>query len=136
MVEWNAVLRGEWLEVGVIGDDDGDFDGQLVGGLAEEEVVEAVSDFRDHDQDARLLGDRVHGEVAFAPVQFGAQGGEVGCQFLGAEVRFLALDVAEVDAHEELGGIGVAVLLGVQDVEVAFCEKSSHGVHDTRSVRT
>ena len=39
-----------------------------------------------------------------------------------------------MDAHEEGGGGGVAVLLRVDDVEVVLGEEAGDGVDDARSV--
>lgn len=66
-VDEGDVIGGrEGSEVRVIGDDQGDLDGELAGRGTEEEVVEAVADLGDHDQDAGLLGGgdelEVHGE--------------------------------------------------------------------------
>lgn len=58
----------------MVGDDQGDGDGELVGGLPEEEVVEAVSDLRDHDHYPGFRGvgvERVgHGERVGDVVEF------------------------------------------------------------------
>ena len=59
VVELDAVALGEGLELWVVGDNDWDLNAELLGLVAEEEVVEAVADLGDHDQDARLLGHRV-----------------------------------------------------------------------------
>ena len=56
VVEGDVVGGGEGGEVGMVGDDEGDGDGELVGGLPEEEVVEAVADLGDHDHYAGFGG--------------------------------------------------------------------------------
>lgn len=74
VVEGDVVGRGEGREVRVVGDDQGHGDGELVGRLPEEEVVEAVPDFRDHDHHARFGGVGVefvgHGERSCDVVEF------------------------------------------------------------------
>ena len=65
----------------MVGDDEGDGDGELGGGLPEEEVVEAVADFGDHDQDAGFRGVGVegvgHAEGGGDVVEFLAEGVEI-----------------------------------------------------------
>ena len=64
--EGDVVGGREGGKVRVVGYDEGDIDGELAGRGTEEEVVEAVTDLGDHDQDAGLLGGgdelEVHGE--------------------------------------------------------------------------
>lgn len=55
VVEGDVVGSRKRGEVGVVGYDQGHLDAELVRGLAEEEVVEAVADLGDHDHDAGLL---------------------------------------------------------------------------------
>lgn len=99
VVELDAVALGQGRKVGVVGDDDGHVDAQLARLSAEEQVVEAVANFGDHDQDAHLAGD---GPDVVVHLQLGGQGGEGGLQGLGR-----GGDGAKVHAHEELVGDGV-----------------------------
>lgn len=134
VVEGDVVGGGQGGEVGVVGDDEGDSNGELVGGLPEEEVVEAVADLRDHDHDAgfgRVCVERVgHGEGGGDVVEFLAERFEVeGAGGFEPVVR------AEVHTHEEGAAAGVAILLGVDNVEVVLREEAGYGVDDARSVR-
>lgn len=50
VVELDVVALGQGLEVWVIGDDDGDVDGQLACLVPEQQIVEAMADLGDHYQ--------------------------------------------------------------------------------------
>ena len=111
--ERHVVGCGEGREVRVVGDDQGHLDGELAGGLPEEEVVEAVADLGDHDQHAGLLGGgvdrKVHGQ---------GLGGwfEGGAQFLDGQLGVLVCGLgsggggSEVHAHKEALRGGIAEL--------------------------
>lgn len=126
VVELDAVALGQRLEVGVVGDDDGNVDAELAGLGAEEQVVEAVTDLGDHDQHAHLTGDRPDVVVHL----------QLGGQVLKGRLQGLSGgDRAEVHAHEELVGDGVGELLQVHDVDALAGEDARHRVHDTGLVR-
>ena len=135
VVEGDRVGGCQGREVCVVGHDQRDVDGQLVGGLAEEEVVEAVPDLRDHQHDARSRGVGVelvgHGQGLGDVVEFLTQLVDVH-----GRAGFQTTIRAEVYAHEEGRGGRVTVLLGVDDVEVMLREEAGHGVHDAGPVRT
>lgn len=109
----HVVGCGEGSEVRVVRDDQRHLDGQLAGGLPEEQVVEAVADLGDHDEHAGLLGGgvdrKVHGQ--------GLGGGfEGGAQVLDAQLGVLLGGLGgrrgggEVHAHEEALRGGIAEL--------------------------
>lgn len=126
VVELDAVAPGQRLKVRVVRDDDGDVDAELARLGAEEQVVEAVADLGDHDQDAHLAGDRPDVVVH---LQVGGQGLKGGLEGLGGG------DGAEVHAHEELVGDGVGKLLQLHHVDALASEDARHSVHNTRLVR-
>lgn len=126
VVEFDAVALGEGLEFRVVGDDDRDLNAELLGLVAEEKVVQAVTDLGDHDQDARLLG---HGVDFVVHLQVLCQFGE------GLLEGFCVLCMAEVHSHEEALRDGVGELLQVEDVEVLLGQESGDIVHNARLVR-
>jgi hypothetical protein len=126
VVELDAVALGERLELGVVGNYDGDFDAELLRLVAEEQVVQAMADLGHHDQDARLLG---HGVNFVVHLQVFGQ----VCE--GRLEGVCVLCMAEVDSHEEALGDRVRELLQVEDVEVLLGQESGDIVHDAGLVR-
>jgi hypothetical protein len=55
VVERDFEGGGQGGEVRVVGDDEGDFNFELICRGAEEEIIQAVSDFRHHDEYAWFL---------------------------------------------------------------------------------
>lgn len=58
VTEFDAEAGGELGKVGMVGYNQGDFDRQLASFGAEQQIVEAVANFGDHDEHPRLLGHR------------------------------------------------------------------------------
>lgn len=129
MQEGDVVGSSQGSEVGVVGNNEGDLDGELASRGAEEEVVEAVADLRDHDQHAGLGGggDELegHGQGLGGGLESGAQ----VVEGLGGRGFIL-----EVHAHEEALAGRVAVLAAVDDVEVLLHQVGGHGVDNARAV--
>lgn len=121
VVELDTVALGKRLKVRVVGDDDGDVNPQLARLGTEEQVVQAVPNFGDHDEHAHLGSHRADVVVHF----------EVGSQGLkGCLQGFRGGDRTKVDAHEELFRYRVRELLKVHDIDVLFGKDASHGVDD------
>ena len=135
MHEGHLVRCREGLEVRVVRYDEWHLDRQLAGGLPEEQVIEAVADLGDHDQDTRLVGGgeeleghRVRGGDRGEGFAEGLKGGSrsiiTGTSCIGAEVH----------AHEEAVRGGIAKLRGVDDVQVVLDEETGHGADDAGPV--
>jgi hypothetical protein len=104
MVERNVVARGELIKLLVVRDDRWNLDAELAGAVAEQQVVQAMTDLRHHDHHARLYRRVVqlpaHAEAFRKRAEGGAQ-------------RFqtrIAAHLLEMHAHEELAGMAVAEL--------------------------
>ena len=124
--EGDAVELGDGRQVRVVADDCDDVDGQALRLLAVQEVGEAVAFAGDHDDGAQLA----------AQVVDAVGGGE----FLGDAGQALvdgcaALRRVDLDAHEERARVGVAELLGLDDVAAGLADHAGHGVHDAGAVR-
>lgn len=106
VVEGDVVGCGERREVGVVGDDQGDLNAELTGGLAEEKVVQAVADLGDHHQDAGLLVGRVDLVIQSEGIGGGLESSAQLLQFgeVGGSIR------RKLGAHEEALGGGVTIL--------------------------
>lgn len=126
VVEGDVVGLGERFEVGVVGDDQGNVDGELARLLPEEEVVEAVADFGHHDEDLGLLR---HGTQRVVHLH----GGGERVEFRGEMGR--GLGWTKVHSHEELLRVAVTELLEVQDVQAVLGEDARYGVDDAWFVR-
>jgi len=88
---------------------------------AVEQVVEAVPLARDEDQQAWPIAGVV--QLPGHP-QLVGDGREVGAPLLHPG------PAAEVDAHEEAAGIGVAELVAIDDVALTRCDGRRHAGHD------
>src|SRR5690606_464630 len=124
----NAVTRRSLCERGVVGND-GDDVARVVAALpAEDEIVETVIEFRDEQRDARaLLG---AGHANFHAERFGELTESVG--IAGGDVR----GCGPLDALKEDALLGVAVLVGVQDVAAMFKDPTGGAGDQTGTVGT
>lgn len=106
VVEGDVVGCGEGRKVGVVGDDQGDLNAELTGGLAEEKVVQTVADLGDHQQDARLLVGRVDLVIQSEGVGSGLESSAqlLKLREVGGSIR------CKLGAHEEALGGGVTIL--------------------------
>lgn len=98
--------------------------------MPEEEIIEAVADLRHHDQHAGLViggeeleGHGVGGGDRLEGLAEGFEGGGTGVAGAGCVG-------AEVHAHEEGVGGRVAVLRGVDDVQVVLDQEVGDGADD------
>ena len=124
--EGDAVELGNGRQVRVIADDRDDVDGHALRLLAVQEVSEAVALTGDHDDGAQLAAqvvDAVHG---------GEFLGDAGQALIDGRAPLRGVDL---DAHEEGTRVGVAELLGLDDVAAGPTNHAGHGVHDTGAVR-
>ena len=127
-MERNVIARGELIEVLVVRDDRGNLDAELAGTVAEQQVVQTMTDLRHHDHDARL-----HGRIVQLPVHAELVGerAERGTQRFQTRIAAYLL---EMHPHEELAGVAVAELRGVENVAAALEQKAGHRMHDAGPV--
>lgn len=134
MVEGDFVAGRQGCEIRVIRHDERDFDGELSHTLPEQQIVETVPNFRDHDHDPRLRGIGakfiVHRQRRGDMLELLQQFFEIQCRW-GLE----SVVGPEVHAHEERAGHCIAILLRVHNVKVVLCEEAGDGVHDAGAVR-
>ena len=123
VLEGHAVGPGQLAEVGVVGDHGGDLDRQRAGAGAEQQVVEAVAEPADHEDDPHPLLGGVDLPVHAVRV---AHRGEAGPQLVGGHLGL----GGEVHPHEEQPGVLVAELLAVHDVAAGHEEVAGDRVHD------
>ena len=110
----------------MIADDRDDVNGQALRLLAVQEVSEAVSLAGDHDDGAQLAAqvvDAVGGAEVF---------GDAGEPLVD---RGATLRRVDLDAHKEGARVGVAELLGLDDVAAGLADHTRDGVHDAGAVR-
>ena len=124
--EGDAVELGDGRQVRVVANDRNHVDGQALRLLAVQEVGQAVTFARHHDDGAQLAAPAVD-----------AVG---GAEFLGNAGQALvdgraALRGVHLNAHEERARVGVTELLGLDDVAAGLADHASHGVHDAGAVR-
>lgn len=129
--EGDVIGGGQGGEIGVVGDDQRDFNVKLAGGLTEEQVVQAVTNLGDHDHHAGLLGGgvdlKVHGEGLCGGLEGSAQLLEFG-DLIGLGGRH------KLHAHEEALRGQVAELGGIDDVQVVLDEEGRDGMDDARAI--
>ena len=124
--EGDTVELGDGRQVRVIADDRDHVNGQTLRLLAVQEVGEAVTLARHHDDGAQLAAQVVDA---------------VGCgEFLGDAGQALVdgratLRGVDLDAHEECTRVGVAELLRLDDIAAGLADHAGHGMHDAGAVR-
>ena len=124
--EGDAVELRDGRQVRVIADDRDHVNGQALGLLAVQEVGEAVALAGDHDDGAQLTAQVVD---AVGGGEFLGDAGEALVD-RGATLRGVHLD-----AHKEGARVGVAELLGLDDVAAGLADHTRDGVHDAGAVR-
>ena len=124
--EGDAVELGNGRQVRVIADDRDHIDGQALRLLAVQEVSEAVALAGDHDDGAQLAAQVVDA------VGGGKFLGDAGQALIDGRATLRGVDL---DAHEEGTRVGVAELLGLDDVAAGPTNHAGHGVHDAGAIR-
>ena len=124
--EGDAVELGDGRQVRVVADDRDHVNGQALRLLAVQEVGQAVPLARDHDDGAQLAAQVVD---AVGGVEFF---GDAGQALIDGRATLRGVDL---DAHEEGTRVGVAELLGLDDVAAGLADHAGHGVHDAGAVR-
>jgi len=113
----------------VIGDDRGRNHRQLAGTPAIQNVGQAVIGFRDQQHHAAMAGAVAHLPVHTEPIgdrgEAGLQRGQIDCEIGGVEHH----------AHEEMPGLDVIELLGVENVLPVMSQERRHRGYDPRAVR-
>ena len=129
VVERHLVGLGQVAEDLVVGDDADDVDRERAGRPAEEQVVQAVPELRDHQQRLDPLG------LVVQPPGHVERLGHPG--EVALEVGDLAprLRHREVHPHEEQAVVGLAVLLAGDDVGRVLHQEAGHRVDDAGLVR-
>ena len=125
MIERNIIGSGEGGEIGMIRDDQGNFDTELAIRLAEEEIVKTMADLRHHDKDSRFLGGGEDIEHHRVGIGNGLEGILKLLEFNGS-ILF-----GEMHAQEESFRGGIAELRRVHYVQVQINEEFGHGVYNT-----
>src|SRR3546814_15420158 len=114
MVKADAVPFGQAPLRLVIRDDGYDVDGEIAGGPAVEQIVEAMAALRHRDDEARLGGavadPRVHRETL--------DDGREGSLHRRPPLGQARAGAAKFDAHEEAAGIRVGIILAYEDETV------------------
>ena len=124
--EGDAVELGDRRQVRVVADDRDHVNGQALRLLAVQEVGQAVTLARHHDDGAQLAAqvvDAVGGTEFF---------GDAGQTLIDGRA---ALRRVNLDAHEKGTRVGVAELLRLDDVAAGLADHAGHGVHDPGAVR-
>jgi hypothetical protein len=129
VVEGDVVRVHQLREVRVVGHHTRDLHRQRPGTRPEQQIVQAVPELADHQQDAHLLVGPVDLPVHLEGV---TDRRETGPQLVQGHRRVRR----EVDAHEEQSRVVVAELLAVLDVAAGHEQIARHGVHDALPVRT
>ena len=124
--EGDAVELGDGRQVRVITNDRDHVDGQALRLLAVQEVGEAVTLARHHDDGAQLAAQVVD---AVGGAEFFRDAGQPLVD-RGAPLRGV-----DLDAHKEGTRVGVAELLRLDDVAAGLTDHAGHGMHDARAVR-
>ena len=124
--EGDAVELGDGRQVRVVADDRDDVDGQALRLGAVQEVSEAVALARHHDDGAQLTAQVID-----------AVG---GAEFFGDASQALvdrgaALRGVDLNAHKERARVGVAELLGLDDIAAGLADHARDGMHDAGAVR-
>ena len=128
VVKRNVVRGRELVEVAMIRDDRRNLDRQITRAITEEQVVQTVAVFGDHDRDPRF-----HREIADLEGHRKVPGDrrERGAQRVDRLRAFEAgVRPREGDAHEKPVRPGIAELRAVDDVAAVLDEKPRYGVHD------
>ena len=130
MMERNVVTRRQLVEIRMVGNDGRDFHRQQAALVAEQQVIEAVADFRHHQHHARLLF-----RVMQLPVQPHAigHGGKLRAQ---QRIRPRRVFRGKVHAHEKQLGLGIAELRRIDDVAAMFGQEAGNAMNDTALVKT
>ena len=124
--EGDTVELGDGRQVRVVADDRDDIDGQALRLLAVQEVGQAVAFARDHDDGAQLAAQVID---AIGGVEFFSDDGQA---LIDGRATLRGV---HLDAHEEGARVGVAELLGLDDVAAGLADHAGHGVHDAGAVR-
>jgi hypothetical protein len=112
----------------VVGDDRGGLEGKLPDAPAIEEIGEAMVELRHHQDDAAALRHVAERPRHAEPLREGGEALAQGRHVAGALRR------VEHDAHEEPVGLGVVVLLRVEDVEPRLEQVPRHRRDDAGAV--
>jgi hypothetical protein len=109
--------------VSAVGDDGRNLDGQRAYAVAVKQVIQAVPEFRDHDEDAHALGDRM--QLGRHAVAFDRRRQD-GLRLFAAQ----ALWRSERHAHEKSPALDVPELGAVGDVAVVLGKQARNGGDD------
>lgn len=134
VLEGDAVATGEAFKFRVIGHDQRHLDGELAYALTVEEIIEAVPNLGDHDENPRLAARRL--DLVVHAI-FGCQSVKRCDEMRRGRRGLLAtccLVDGEVHTHEEALGDGVTVLLQIGNVVLVGGEDAGHGVDDAGTV--
>ena len=124
--EGNAVELGDGRQVRVVADNRNDVNGQALRLLTVQEVGQAVTLARDHDDGAQLAAQVVD---AVGGVEFF---GDAGQTLVDGHAALRGVDL---NAHEEGTRVSVTELLRLNDIAAGPADHTGHGMHDAGAVR-
>lgn len=120
--ERDVVALRNVLQVGVVGDDDGDFDVPLARGVAREDVIETVLHLADKDSHARFLVFEMEEELHFEALR--NERVEIFFDFFSRNLKVIK---RPFHSHEEKSVFLVNPLVKVEDVSFVGVDEVSHG---------
>src|SRR5258708_722188 len=122
MMKGNVIARRKLIKRLVVRNDCGNLDRQLPRAITEQQIVQTMPDLRHHDHDARF-----HCRVMQLPphAELLRQRPERLAQHLQPRI---AAHLLEMHAHEELTGVAVAELRGVENVAAALEQEAGDRV--------
>ena len=129
MIERNIIGSGEGGEIGMIRNDQGDFDTELTIRLTEEKIVKTMSDFRYHDEHSGFLSGGEHIEDHRVGVRDWLKGIP---ELVDLNGLFF---FREMHAHEESFRGRIAELGRVHYIQIPIDKELGHGMHNAGAVR-
>lgn len=129
--ERNVELFAYNREVGVVADDKRNFDVPFAGGVACQQVVDAVRHLR--DEDSHALNAFGKADVERHVVALGVERVEVVADFLFGDDKVVEFPL---DAHIENPVVAVDVLVEIYDVAAVFVDETGDNGNDARLVGT
>lgn len=127
MLERDTVAARQRFEIGMIGGDHHNVDGEFPGSPPIQQIHEAVIVFRDENKDSRSV-------IIGADSDMSVEGSEAGLEQI-LQGGFIGLGRVERGAHAEQVGERIAELMIVNDVALNLEQCRAHGVHDAGLIR-
>src|SRR5260370_37087815 len=130
MMKRDIITSGKLIKIPMIRNDRWNLDPELSRAISEQQIVQAVPDFRHHDHHSRF-----HRRVVQFP--FHAELiGERGERLTQRVEAGVASDLLEVHAHEKFAGVAVAELRGIENIAAEIEQESGYGMDNAGTIRT